>query len=133
VIARLIFFLALTLATWVVVAVPTRLIAGDLQAIYAGVALLVCAIPGLGTLTWALTAARQSPQQQMVAAFAGTGIRLIAVSALGWLLFDRIALLRQEAGFGVWVLLAYLFTLTLEIGIALRGQPATSTPGEIAR
>jgi hypothetical protein len=116
------------LAFWVALVIPTRLLWGDTNAVYCTVALAICLVPALLTLAWSVWAQAGPPEQQLVAVLGGTGIRLVVVSVLALMLYQRVDYFRQEPGFMVWVLVHYLFTLALEMAWLLAGRPATTLP-----
>jgi hypothetical protein len=116
-----------SLAFWVVVAVPARHWWGEAEAVYAGVAILLCLVPTVVTLLWNGWTADASPEKQLVAVLGGTGLRLVVVLLGAWILHARVAYFQEHAGFWVWVLVAYLFTLLLEKLLLLGGRSAPHT------
>lgn len=89
---------------------------------YAATAMLLCLIPTTITLAWSAHALKQDPNQQMALVLGGTGIRMffVLLGALG--LHDGVAYYQKYSGFWMWVLVFYLLTLALEMGIMLAGR-----------
>jgi hypothetical protein len=116
------------LAFWVVLVIPCRLLWGDTSAVYCTVALVICLLPALLTLAWSMWARGGPPEQQLVAVLGGTGLRLVVVSVLSLMLYQRVDFFRQQAGFMEWVLVNYLFTLALEIAFLLAGRSTGAVP-----
>ena len=121
---RRLFLLLVGSATfWLLVALPARMLGGGNAAVlYSGTALLLCLLPMAATLVWTEYALRQSPEQQLVAVLGGTGVRMAVVLGGAWLLFASVPFYREHAGFWIWVLVCYLFTLALEIVLMLAGR-----------
>ncbi len=100
--------------------------------LFAGVAVTLCLVPGVLTFLWAAWAARQTPNQQLVTAFGGTGVRMAVALGVGLMLYSAVPALHRER-FWYWVLAAYLFTLALEMVLLVaRGGPASGTAGPAA-
>jgi hypothetical protein len=122
---RLGWLIGLSLALWVVVAVPSRWLWGDAAAVYSGVALLLCLAPTALTLVWSDWAFRQSAVQQLVVVLGGTGVRMAFVLAAAWALVTWVPYFQLQPGFWAWVLGAYLATLALETVLMVRGRSVT--------
>jgi hypothetical protein len=119
-----------SLACWVLVALPARALLTDAETVdrvivYSGTALLLCTIPSVLTLWWARRSLDQSPDQQLMAVLGGTGLRMFSVLLAGWLLTMQMPYFKH-ATFWTWLLLAYLFTLALEITLLLVGRTASA-------
>jgi hypothetical protein len=127
-IRRLLLLLSGSLAFWVLVGIPARLLGGgDAALVYSGTALLLCLVPAAITLVWADRALRGTIDKQLVLVLGGTALRMIAVLGAAWLLYEWVPAYRAAAGFWIWVLAAYLFTLALEMTLVLAGRPAQET------
>ncbi len=129
-IGRLFVLYGGVLAFWVLIALPARALLedGDESArviAYCGTTLLLCMIPTTLTLWWGRRALEQSPDQQLAAVMGGTGIRLFAVLVAAWALWSNIGFY-QQSSFWNWLLIAYLFTLALEITLLLMGRPTAA-------
>ncbi len=112
---------------WVVLAIPARRLWGDTAAVYGAVALLLCLVPTCLTLWWAARARNGSPEQQMLAVLGGAGVRMFLVLAGALALVQFVPYFQEQAGFLVWLLIFYLFTLGLEVALLLADQkPAAS-------
>jgi hypothetical protein len=123
VIARVLYLIVATAVFWVVTVVPARYLWGDVTAVHAGVAVLLCLIPALLTLVWVGRTLRHDPQQAGLLALGASGVRMFAVLVAAVLLYTQVPLF-HEAGFLFWVLAAYLYTLAVEIVLLVRGTPA---------
>jgi hypothetical protein len=95
--------------------------------VYSAVAAALCLVPMTATLLWISWGTHQSPDQQMVAVLGGSGVRMFAVLGVGLALTSTSPYFRQGS-FWFWVLAFYLFTLTLELVIVVRGQTAGQKP-----
>jgi hypothetical protein len=127
-IRRLLLLLTGSLAFWVLAGVPARhLGGGDAALVYSGTALLLCLVPAAATLVWAGKALQGTVDQQLVLVLGGTGIRMFAVLGAAWLLYEWVPYYRAHAGFWVWILVCYLFTLTLDVALMLSVRPAQGT------
>jgi hypothetical protein len=120
----LLLLIAGSLAFWLLVAIPARHWWGDAEAVYAGVAVLLCLVPSMLTLLWTGWTTTASPEQQLIAVLGGTGLRMLVVLAGAWVLHSRVPYFQEQGGFWVWVLVAYLFTLLLEKLLLLGGRSA---------
>jgi len=116
------YFLVSAAVAWLVVVIPCRLWWGDLMAVYSLIACLVCVIPAAFTLWWSCSVQERSPNDLIVPALGGTGIRLLVVLAASWALLQMVPFLQQEPGFLSWVVFFYLLTLVLETTFLLMGQ-----------
>jgi hypothetical protein len=81
---------------------------------YSVAALTLCLVPATATLVWILWNASPSPDQQMVAVLGGTGVRMFFVLGAGLVMTSQVAFF-QRRSFWIWLLVYYLFTLTLEM------------------
>ncbi len=125
-IGRLLLLIGGSMAFWLVAALPVRLLGGgDAALVDSATALLLCLLPGVGTLAWAEWARRHAPGQIPVAVLGGTVARMVFVLGVGLLVYFAVPFYRH-AGYWVWLLIAYLFTLALEIGLFLSGGLAGS-------
>ncbi len=122
-IRRLLLLVGGSAAFWLLVGLPARHFGGgDAAVVYLGTALLLCLIPGVLTLLWGEMALRQSPDQQLIMVLGGTGIRMAFVLAGGWALFAWLPYYQQQS-FLIWLVVGYLFTLTLDLSLLLAGRP----------
>jgi len=110
---------------WVLVALPSRHLWGDSAAVYSGVALFLCLVPTAATMLWANWAFDRAADQQIVMVLGGTGLRMFVVLSGGLALYMLIPYFQEHQGFWLWVLVAYLFTLALEMILVLKGRTAT--------
>ncbi len=125
---RLLVLIGLTLAVWIVAALPARWLGGgDLALLYSGTAVLLCLVPGVVTLLWTGWAPPQ-PELQLTATLASTSIRLFLVLGITFLLLVTVEPYRGSIAFGIWVLVFYLFTLALETLLVLAGRPTQQGP-----
>jgi hypothetical protein len=120
---RLLLLVAGSLAFWLLLALPARAFGGGDEAmIVSGVTALVCLVPAALTLVWANRALGGSPEQRLVAVAGGMGFRMVVVLAAGWVLHSRVAFLREQPSFWLWLVVFYLFTLGLEMTLLLAGR-----------
>ena len=121
--ARVLFLVAAAAAFWVVLGLPARHFSGDEALIHAGVAVLLCLVPGVLTLLWAGWAYGQNPQQELLAAMGATGVRMFGVLLVTLLLNQGVAMFHRPA-FLLWVAGAYCYLLAVEVFLLLRGRAA---------
>jgi len=82
------------------------------------VALLLCLLPGIGTMFW-VVGTRNSPDQQIIAIFGATLIRLMVV-ACGGLLYAQTLPPENQRSFAAILVVVYLVTLAAETVLILR-------------
>jgi hypothetical protein len=122
------------MAFWLLVGLPARLLGGgDAALVYSGTALLLCLVPAVLTLLWADSALKGPIDQQLVFVMGSTGMRMFVVLGSAWALYASVPYYQAHAGFWVWVLVGYLFTLALDLVLLTSSRPAPeskSLPGE---
>ena len=79
-------------------------------------------VPGVLTLLWLGWTTSKNPQQLLIVALGSTGIRMFGVLLAGFLLVQTVPLYREQGGFLIWLLVFYLFTLTLEMVLLLKSR-----------
>lgn len=126
---RVLLLIAGSLAFWLIVSLPFRILAddrdrGDAAVVYAGTAVVLCLVPAVVTLLWAGRALQKSAEQQLVLVMGGTGLRLFAVLLAGFALYQGVPYFQTYPGFLTWLVVAYLFTLAWEMTLLLAGRPA---------
>jgi hypothetical protein len=130
---RLLTLIVATVAFWVLTAIPVKhLGGGDTALLYSGTALLLCLVPGVLTMLWIGWTTDRDPQQRLLAALGSTGVRLFGVLLAGLLLVRTVPLYREQSGFLIWLLVFYLFTLTLEMVLLLKAGSRPAQSGESA-
>lgn len=93
-------------------------------------ALGLCLVPTVLTMLWASWSSGQDPEQQVVAALGGTGIRMAFVLGMGLLLSSSVPYYQQHfRAFWLWVLLYYLATLGLEMTLLVRARTQALADG----
>jgi type IV secretory pathway TrbL component len=110
-----------TLLIWGLVAYPAWRLVGDGALIQSAAAMLACLVPAAATLAFTCWAFRQTAEQQVLAVFGGTGVRMLVVLGIGWLMYSSVPMLQAES-FWFWLVFFYLVTLAAEVGLVLRGQ-----------
>ncbi len=131
---RVLILIAGTVLFWALTAIPARhLGGGNLAIAYSATALLLCLVPGVLTFLWTGWTARQDPQQMLLVALGATGIRMFGVLLAGLLLLQTVPLFREQEGFLIWLVVFYLFTLTLEMVLLLKARPQPKASGEASR
>jgi hypothetical protein len=98
--------------------------------VHSAVAAALCLVPAVVSLYWSKKAARRRPEDLLVAVLGGTGLRMGVVLAAGMSLYSFVPYFHQTE-FWLWLLVFYLLTLGLEMGLLIRGlpTPAQSTTG----
>jgi hypothetical protein len=127
-------FVGALLIFWVVLAWPAQRLGGDAALEYCTVAGLLCLIPGAATLMLVGWGERQQPGLLGMLMLLGSGIRMFAVLGAG-LLICKVGLPGREsvdpAGFWVWVLVFYLFSLAVEAGLVVAARQSSNPAEEI--
>lgn len=118
------FLVGGSLAFWLVVAYPAWLLGGDAAVVFSAVAGLLCLVPTAVTLLWCLRSSAGAPEQQLLAAMGGMGVRLVVVLGVGMALFHALPYFHYRS-FWIWIIVFYLFTLTLEMGLILTRHSTT--------
>lgn len=120
---RLLILVALGGVFWGLTAWPVQYFTGAAHTlVYSGTAMMLCLVPAAITLAWAQVAFRQNPEQQLMMALGGTGVRLFGVLIVALLLYRNVPLFRAEEGFLIWLVVCYLFTLAVEMLLLLKGR-----------
>ncbi len=86
-------------------------------------AAFLCLLPTALTLVWTRWAYRGQPEQQLLAVFGGTALRMVVVIAAGLILFLGVKGFEYQR-FWLFVVVYYLFTLALEMVLVVRGTSA---------
>jgi len=113
---------------WLLLSYPLYLFGGELLGgadglLFSAVAALMCLVPTLGTLLWCDLVLGGSPEQQLMAVFGSTAIRIIFVVGLGMILYQSLEEFHSSK-FWLWIIIFYLATLTLEMILVVRRQAA---------
>ena len=114
------WFVAGAAGVWLLALVPGWLLGGPKAVLQSGVALLVCVVPAMGTLWWALRAG-PTPEKQLLATLGGSGIRMLVVLAAGLVLhlgwpntFDDYL--------WIWIAVFYIILLALETALLVMSK-----------
>jgi hypothetical protein len=111
------------LAFWLLTAFPVARFTGDLsQILLSGVAAGLCLVPTALTLVWGRWALRQPPQQQLTMVLGGTGVRMAVVLVAAFALSSQPVF--QQQSFWIWLVVAYVYSLGVEMVLLLTGRPA---------
>jgi len=116
---------------WILLAVPAARIWGMEMYGIGALAGALCLVPTLLAMLWAGWAEEQSPQQQLIVVMGGTGLRMMVVLGVGMFLSWGVPWFSEQEllyPFWGWVLVFYLFTLTLEIALLVGGRKPASNP-----
>jgi predicted tellurium resistance membrane protein TerC len=124
---HLAWLLGSTLAAWAVAAYPAYRLGGDSALVFSTVAMAVCLLPAAATFLLARLAFHRSPEQQLLLILGGSGIRM-AVVLVTVLVLNFGTEYFQSPAFAVWVLVFYLWTLTLEVTLLLQDRSAWEKP-----
>ncbi|HEY7308969.1 MAG TPA: hypothetical protein VH643_06325, partial [Gemmataceae bacterium] len=129
-IRRLLVLVGGCAAFCLLVGLPARhLGGGDSAVVFLATGLALCLLPAVVTLIWCERALRRSADQLLVMVLGGTGVRMAFVLLVGWTLYQYVPNY-QQPGFLIWLAVAYLFTLALDIGLLLASggrQPPVDT------
>ena len=109
-----------TLALWVALFFPARYLGGQEATVYSLVALVLCLVPTSLTLVWASQADPRSADQQMRLVLGGTAVRMLFALGVGLGLYLAVPYFQQQT-FWIWLLIFYLFTLSLEMVLLRTG------------
>ena len=121
---RVLLLIAGSLALWLFVALPARMLGGgDAAIIFSGTALLICLVPAVGTLLWASRGLQKHPEQQLMMILGGTGLRVFFVLGVALLISLAVPYYQGQTSFWIWLLVFYLITLALEMGLMLTLRP----------
>jgi hypothetical protein len=112
---------------WLLVAYPAFRWWGEWAVVYSAVAAALCLVPTAATLVWSRQAFQGAPEQQLLAVMGGTGVRLVVVIGGGIALYYLDPYFGHPA-FWIWIIVFYLVTLTLEVGLILSHQAAPRSP-----
>jgi hypothetical protein len=113
-----------TLGFWLLVAYPARLVWGDAAVLFSAVAGLLCLVPAIASLVWAHGALKGKPVQQLAAVMGGMGLRMAVVLGAGMAFYFLVPDF-HHAAFWLWVVVFYLVTLALEVGLVVTRHSAT--------
>lgn len=111
---------------WLLVVLPLRASTSDAGeafriTAYSATAFFICLIPMAATLLWGQHASQESPDQQMLLFFGGTGLRIFSVLLGGWALTQLVPFYRQMS-FWMWLATAYCCTLAIEVTLMVMGR-----------
>jgi hypothetical protein len=122
---RLLLLIAGTVVLWVLLSYPAYLLGGDDGLLFSAVAAGLCMLPTAGTLLWCDLVLGSSPEQQLMAVFGSTAVRIVFVVGAAMVLyqFQDPPLERfHSTSFWLWIIVFYLATLTLEMVLVVRRQ-----------
>ncbi len=111
------------LGFWLVAAYPAYVLWGEAAVVFSAAAALLCLVPTAATLVWSYRVSRGSPEQQLLAAMGGMAVRMVVVIAAGMALYLLVPYFYRRS-FWLWVIVFYLLTLTVEIGLIVARQAA---------
>jgi threonine/homoserine/homoserine lactone efflux protein len=100
---------------------------GDSALVFLATALGLCLLPAVATLVYGERALRQSIDHQLILVLGGAGARMAFVLLAGWMLYQYVPYYQQQSGFLLWLAVAYLFTLALDMTLLLAGRPDRET------
>jgi hypothetical protein len=121
---RVLLLIVGSLALWLLLALPARMLGGgDAALIFSGTAFLLCLAPAVGTLVWASYGLEKHPEQQLTIILGGTGLRMFFVLGVALLISRVVPYYQEQISFWIWVLVLYMSTLALEMGLLLGIRP----------
>src|SRR4051812_28923610 len=97
--SRVLTLIAAAAAFWVLAVVPARYVWGDVAAVHAGVAVLLCLVPAVATMLWIGKTFRTDPQQATLTAMGGSGVRMFVVLIVALLLYMKLPPFQGEEAF----------------------------------
>lgn len=111
------------MALWLLVGLPARHFGGGDEALqYTGTAALLCAIPMALTLALTARLAVKAPRMLAIGVLGATGLRMFVVLISGLVLAAFVPFYREQA-FWLWLVVFYLATLALDVGLLLASKP----------
>ncbi len=120
---RLLLLIGGSAALWLLLALPARHLGGGDDALkYSGTAALLCTVPMALTLVLTTRLAARNPRMAAIAVLGATGARMFAVLLAGGLLSVADPSFREPA-FWLWLVVFYLATLALDVGLLLASLP----------
>lgn len=94
-------------------------------------ALALCLVPTTLTLAWSFWGLKQRPQDQLITALGGTGVRLFVVLGVGLALTQIDPYFQeQQRSFWFWVAVFYVTTLAAEMMLIVSSQNLTQPPSQ---
>jgi hypothetical protein len=120
---RLLLLLGGCSVLWLLLSYPAFLLGGQEGVMFSAVAAVLCMVPTAATLVWCDLVLGGSPEQQLMAVFGGTGIRIIFVLGSAMILYQALEMFHATA-FWLWIVVFYLATLTWEMTLVVRRQTA---------
>ena len=120
---RLLLLVACSVALWGILAGPIYLLLGEQHLLFSAVAAGLCLAPMMVTQVWCDAVLGKSPEQQLAAVMGGTAFRMVFVVGIGMVLFSCTEEF-AAAGFWLWIIGFYLWTLTVEMVLVARRQTA---------
>jgi len=123
---RLGILLGGTAIFWLATVMPASWVWGERMIVLTAVAAGLCLLPTVATLLWAICAQEQAPAQQLVMILGGTGVRMFVVLGVGLVLSSLVPYFKDANLYPFWacILVFYLFTLGLEVGLLIVGGSA---------
>jgi hypothetical protein len=112
-----------TVTLWVLASYPAYLLGGEDGLLFSGVAAGLCLLPTAATLLWCDLVLGGSPEQQLMAVFGGTALRIVFVIGVAMVLYQSVEQF-HSGRFWLWIIVFYLATLTLEVVLVVRRQAA---------
>ncbi len=128
---RLAVLLSGTLVLWIIAAYPSQWMWGSKMIPQSLAAMALCLGPAALTLWLGRRSLTQSPSHQLLAMLGGMGLRMGLVLGLGVVLYLLVPQLKG-AGFWIWLIVFYLFTLAMEMVLILTGKPAAAASQAMA-
>jgi hypothetical protein len=115
------------LGLWALLFWPARAIWGEDAVLFSSAAAVICLVPAALTLVWCQKSLAGTPEQRLAAVMGGTMARMFVAVGAGVLLFFAVQAFHEPA-FLIWVLVFYLATLALEVGLVVKEMSAANPP-----
>jgi hypothetical protein len=113
-------------------AFPAKWIWGEGMLLQSAAAMALCLIPGLGIMTMAGRLTSGPPDWRIGLFLIGAIGRMAICLGLGAILFKKVPGL-DDNGFWIWLLVFYLLTLAVEVGLILQSVQAALLTDEAAK
>jgi hypothetical protein len=120
---RVLLLIGAAACLWLLLGIPARYLGGGDNALkYSGVAALLCTVPMAVSLVITTRLGRRNPRMLAIGVLAATGARMLVV-LLGAVILSAADPFFEQPAFWAWLVIFYLATLALDVGLLLAGQP----------
>lgn len=124
--------IGLSFLVWVLCSFPAKWIWGEGMLLQSGVALGLCLIPAAISAIAVERLQNRSAELRVGVQLLGAFVRMAFVLGMGAALYKSVADF-QKTSFWLWLIGAYLFTLTVEIAFLIADYAAMAKPSQALR